>query len=139
MALITSAPDHFTESTTFYWQHFLEAKDVNHRHPPWQHGCPVELPNGRFLLLPIRQLPDQSSLAVASLLVNTASLEVVDTLASLLAEQLRPYKPDVIIGLPTLGHALCPGVTRGLGQSRYVVSGSGGLDFSIVTLLNCWD
>ena len=57
------------------------------------------------------------------MLVNAASLDVVDTLSHLLSEQLKVYDVDVIVGLPTLGHALCPGVARGLGHSRYVPMG----------------
>ncbi len=112
---------HYTEPTTQYWQRLFTADELEQREPPWRYGCPVKLPDGRFLLLPIRQLPNQPNHAVASLLVNAASLPVVDTLAKMLTEQLRPYKPDVIVGLPTLGHALCPGVARGLGHTRYVV------------------
>jgi hypothetical protein len=112
---------HYTEPTTAYWQCFLTPDEVKQKHPPWQYGCPVQLPNGQFILLPIRQLPDQPNHAVASLLVNAASLQVVDTLSNLLAEQLKPHAPDIIVGLPTLGHALCPGVARALGYTRYVV------------------
>jgi hypothetical protein len=112
---------HYTEPTTAYWQRFLTPDEVKQKQPPWQYGCPIQLPNGRFLLLPIRQLPNQPNHAVASLLVNAASLSVVDTLSSLLAEQIKPHAPDIIVGLPTLGHALCPGVARALGHTRYVV------------------
>lgn len=118
---------HYTEPTTEYWQRLLSAEEIKQKEPPWQYSYPVSLPNGLFLLLPIRPLPQppsdtpQKKHAVASLLVNTASFAVVDTLASLLAEQLRPYDPDIVVGLPTLGHALCPGVARGLGHSRYAV------------------
>jgi hypothetical protein len=112
---------HYTEPTTAYWQRFLAPDEAKQKHPPWQYGCPVQLPDGQFLLLPIRQLPSQPNHAVASLLVNAASLSVVDTLSNLLAEQLKPHAADIIVGLPTLGHALCPGVARALGHSRYVV------------------
>lgn len=113
----------FTEPTTYYWQTLLTASEIPQLRPPFQYGCPVRLPNGKYLLLPIRRLPTDPNHAVASLLVNAASLDVVDTLSHLLSEQLKPYDVDVIVGLPTLGHALCPGVARGLGQSRYVPMG----------------
>jgi len=83
----------------------------------------VRLPDGRYLLLPVRRLPTNPNYAVASLVVNAASLDVVDTLSSLLSERLKAYEVDVIVGLPTLGHALCPGVSRSLGHSRYVPMG----------------
>lgn len=113
---------HFTEPTTEYWQAILTADQVRQQRPPWKYGCPIQLPDGRYLLLPIRQLRANPDHAVASLLANAASLEVVDTLSSLLADKLRPYDVDVIVGLPTLGHAICPGLARGLGHTRYVVS-----------------
>lgn len=114
---------HYTEPTTNYWQKILTSDDVEQLHPPWKYGCPVRLPDGRYLLLPIRRLPTNQDYAVASLLVNAASLEVVDTLSSFLSELLKSYDVDVIVGLPTLGHALCPGVARGLGHRRYVPMG----------------
>jgi hypothetical protein len=112
---------HFTEPTTEYWQNILTADEVEQHSPPWKYGCPVQLPDGRYLLLPIRQLHANTHHAVASLLANSASLDVVDALSSLLAESLKPHEIDVIVGLPTLGHALCPGVARGLALTRYVV------------------
>jgi adenine/guanine phosphoribosyltransferase-like PRPP-binding protein len=115
--------NHFTEPTTYYWQTLLTASKIPKLNPPFQYGCPVALPDGQYLLLPIRRLPTNPDHAVASLLVNAASFDVVDTLSQLLSEELKPYAIDVIVGLPTLGHALCPGVARGLGHSRYVPMG----------------
>ena len=112
---------HFTEPTSNYWQRVFTAEEVKQHNPPWTYGCPVRLPDGRYLLLPIRRLQSNPNHAVASLLVNAASFEVVDVLSSLLVELLDPYDIDVVVGLPTLGHALCPGVARGLGHTRYVV------------------
>ena len=112
---------HFTEPTVDYWQAIQTADDVKQHHPPWRYGCPVRLPDDRYMLLPIRRLPSNPDHAVASLLVNAASFEVVDVLSSLLAEQLKSYDVDVVVGLPTLGHALCPSVAKGLGHRRFVV------------------
>lgn len=114
---------HFTEPTTGYWQHTVPANAVDRMEAPWQFGYPARLPDGRVLVLPIRQLASQPSHAVASLLVNHASLEVVDTLGAMLAERLSAYAPEVVIGLPTLGLALAPVVARALGQARYVPMG----------------
>jgi adenine/guanine phosphoribosyltransferase-like PRPP-binding protein len=61
--------------------------------------------------------------AVASLIINQASLDVVDTLAAMLAERLAPLAPDLIVGLPTLGLALAPVVARALGHTRYLPLG----------------
>lgn len=114
---------HYTEPTTDYWQRLLPASEIRQTTPPFQYSYPARLPNAQYLQLPIRPLPttEHPAHAVASLLVNAASLDVVDTLAALLAAELKRHAPDVVVGLPTLGHALCPGVARGLGHSRYVV------------------
>jgi adenine/guanine phosphoribosyltransferase-like PRPP-binding protein len=84
---------------------------------------PATLMDGRQLRLPIRPLSDGTH-ALASLIVNQASFAVQDVLASQLAEKLRPYRPDIIIGLPTLGLTLASAVARALGHSRYVPLGT---------------
>ncbi|MEJ8812802.1 phosphoribosyltransferase [Variovorax ureilyticus] len=114
---------HFTEPTTGYWQHIVPANVVDRMEAPWQFGYPARLPDGRVLVLPIRQLANEPSHAVASLLVNHASLEVVDTLGAMLAERLSVHAPELVIGLPTLGLALAPVVARALGHARYVPMG----------------
>ncbi|MCC6310048.1 MAG: phosphoribosyltransferase [Trueperaceae bacterium] len=115
---------HFTEPTTDYWQRFVREDELpDAARPgdgPWQYGYPVRLPDGRFLVLPIRQLRADSSLAVASLISNQASLEVVDALGVMLARLLEPYAPEVVIGMPTLGLAFAPVVARELGLERMV-------------------
>ncbi len=114
---------HFTEPTTHYWQQLLPATDVATPAPPWRHGVPARLPDGRVLMLPIRQMADDPGLAVASFLCNQASLAVVDELGRLLAERLAPLAPEVVIGLPTLGLTFAPLVARHLGHARYVPLG----------------
>jgi adenine/guanine phosphoribosyltransferase-like PRPP-binding protein len=114
---------HFTEPTTGYWQHIVPADAVDRTEAPWQFGYPARLPDGRVLVLPIRQLAGEPSHAVASLLVNHASLDVVDTLGEMLAGRLSAQMPELVIGLPTLGLALAPVVARALGHARYVPMG----------------
>ncbi|MBO9647727.1 MAG: phosphoribosyltransferase [Variovorax sp.] len=114
---------HFTEPTTDYWQRIVAADAIARPDAPWQFGYPARLPDGRVLVLPIRQLANEPSHAVASLLVNHASLEVVETLGAMLAERLSTDAPDLVIGLPTLGLALAPVVARSLGHARYVPMG----------------
>lgn len=116
-----SAP--FTEPTTTYWQHIVDADDAGPAAGPWQYGYPARLPDGRALVLPIRALPDEPTHAVASLICNQASLEVVETLGRMLAERLAPLAPEVVIGIPTLGLTFAPVVARHLGHSRYVPMG----------------
>lgn len=120
----------FTEPTTGYWQSLLEgeaARQARTAPPPWRFGYPASLPDGRVLVLPVRALaerPGAPRQAVASLIVNQASLEVVDALAALLARALRPLAPDVLVGLPTLGLTLAAAVARALGHVRYVPLGT---------------
>ena len=144
----------FTEATTGYWQRLLEGDEAARAlrvPPPWRFGYPARLPDGRVLMLPIRALPEvaagpgpvpgaqatsprQSAVpasaptpprqAVASLLVNQASLTVVDELGRLLAQALAPLAPEVLVGLPTLGLTLAAATARALGHARYVPLGT---------------
>lgn len=117
-----TARTHFTEPTTSYWQRFVSEEalpdGVRPGDGPWRYGYPVKLPDGRFLVLPIRQLRADPSLAVASLIANQAALEVVDALGVMLARLLAPYSPEVVVGMPTLGLSLAPVVARELGLER---------------------
>jgi len=114
---------HFTEPTTGYWQQLLRPEDIAQPEAPWRLGYPARLPDGRVLMLPIRELASEPGHAVASLLVNQASFEVVDVLGDLLADALRPAAPELVIGLPTLGLSLAAVVARQLGHSRFVPMG----------------
>lgn len=116
-----SAP--FTEPTTAYWQRIVDADPAAPADGPWQFGYPARLPDGRVLVLPIRALDSEPTHAVASLICNQASLEVVEALGRMLAERLAPLQPEVVIGIPTLGLTFAPVVARHLGHSRYVPMG----------------
>jgi adenine/guanine phosphoribosyltransferase-like PRPP-binding protein len=83
----------------------------------------AELPDGRQLRLPLRPLADGEH-ALASLIINQASFEVLDALAGQLADKLRPLDIDVIAGLPTLGLTLASAVAQKLGHDRYVPLGT---------------
>ncbi|TID21261.1 hypothetical protein E6O75_ATG04656 [Venturia nashicola] len=115
-------PPHFTEPTTNYWQETLPSTSII-KAPPYQYSVQVNLPDTRILELPIRQLPNEPTKAVASLLVNHASMQVVEELGTFLANLIRPYEPDIIIGLPTLGLSLAPIVAKYLGHTRYIPMG----------------
>ncbi|TWD51200.1 phosphoribosyl transferase-like protein [Agrobacterium vitis] len=88
-----------------------------------QHFFPATLADGRQVQLPIRPLADGRH-ALASLIINQASFAVVDALAEDLATKLRAYRPDMVIGLPTLGLTLASEVAKKLGHSRYVPLGT---------------
>ena len=106
----------FTEATTAYWQEILPPCDASPS--PLKFSYPSRLPDQRILALPIRPLvksePGHND-AVASLLVNQASISVVAELGAFLRDKVRHFEPEVIIGLPTLGLTLAPIVAQGLG------------------------
>jgi len=102
-----------------YWQEIIAAGvEV----PPGN-AYPARFEDGRVLLLPLRPLPDGKH-ALASLIINQASVAVVDALAAALAQKLRPFLPEVVVGLPTLGLTLASAVAQKLGHSRYVPLGN---------------
>lgn len=90
---------------------------------PHRDSYPAVLPDGGQMLLPIRSLADGRH-GIASLIINQASFEVLDALAASLAERLAPFRPDVIVGLPTLGLTLASAVAQKLGHARYVPFGT---------------
>ena len=104
-----------------FWQELLPpampAEDA------YADAFPARLADGRRLLLPIRPL-GTSGKGLASLIINQASFTVVRTLAADIAAQLSPLKPDILVGLPTLGLTLAAALGETLGHSRYVPLGT---------------
>ena len=90
---------------------------------PHQGFYPARLKDGRQLRLPIRPLSDGVH-ALASLIINQASFEVIDVLAGQLAEELRGDGIEIIVGLPTLGLTRAAEIARKLGHARYVPCGN---------------
>jgi adenine/guanine phosphoribosyltransferase-like PRPP-binding protein len=104
-----------------FWQEFCSANTAPEA--PWSTAYPATLPNGTVLMLPIRPLAGTRN-AIASLILNQASLGVESILADILADKLRPHAPEVIVGLPTLGLSLARAVAERLGHARYVPLGT---------------
>jgi adenine/guanine phosphoribosyltransferase-like PRPP-binding protein len=130
----SSVPDIGSESgssvrpTTHFWQQLLLPADLAAQSefslvPPHRFGYPVRLPDGRFLVLPIREVAGAVDRAVASLISNQASFEVVRALAIAMTQLAQKMPCDVIVGLPTLGLVYAPLVAEGLGFPRYVPMG----------------
>jgi adenine/guanine phosphoribosyltransferase-like PRPP-binding protein len=80
---------------------------------------PARFDDGRTLLLPIRAVADGRH-GLASLIINQASFDVIDAIASDLAAKLAVFQPDIVVGLPTLGLTLASAVAQKLGHKRYV-------------------
>lgn len=95
------------------------------RHPTEGHRTffPATFDDGWQLRLPIRELSDGKH-ALASLIINQASLTVEAALCADLAAKVRAYEPDVVVGLPTLGLTLARGTAAALGHARYVPLGT---------------
>lgn len=103
-----------------FWQ---EIRPVGGAEPPFSASFPATLPDGRQLDLPIRAVPDSEN-GIASLIINQASFAVQRALIESLADALRPLRPEVLVGLPTLGLTVAAGVAAALGHSRYVPCGT---------------
>ena len=104
-----------------FWQEFSDDEDGEAE--TLIDAYPAALPDGRVLRLPIRAVPGGDS-GLASLIVNQASFDVLHGLTGLLAERLRPFAPEIVVGLPTLGLTVASAVAEALGHSRYVAAGT---------------
>ena len=116
------------DATTDYWQAIVTAAELTQSPlPPYSKSYPAKLPDGRYLVLPLRGMPTVDGAApercVASLIANQAAIDVVAQLAQHMAEGAKAHDFDVIVGLPTLGLAFAPLVAQQLGHSRYVPLG----------------
>jgi adenine/guanine phosphoribosyltransferase-like PRPP-binding protein len=122
---------HFVRPTTHFWQALCSAGELAPNNPnaefaltaPYRFGYPARLPDGRYLVLPIRQVAGAEGRAVASLIANQASFHVVRALAEVMIHLAQQMPCDAIVGLPTLGLAFAPLVAEGLGHGRYVPMG----------------
>lgn len=111
-------------ATTGFWQRITpESEWAGRLGPPYRHGVPVRLGDGAVLELPIRPLRDRPGRALASLIANQASFEVVAQLAGRMVGLARPFNADVIVGLPTLGMVFAAPVAQALGHGRWVPLG----------------
>ena len=102
-----------------FWQGFADGPVKG---PPFTDRYAVKLEAARWLVLPIRPLPDGHT-AVASFIANQASFPVLDVLTDRMAALAAEARPDVVVGLPTLGLAFAPGVARRLGHENFVPLG----------------
>ncbi|KAA8568286.1 hypothetical protein EYC84_007322 [Monilinia fructicola] len=111
---------HYTRPTTTYWQEIIPTCSVTSlpysTTPPYQYSFPATLTPETSLLLPIRPLGNtMDDIAVCSLALPHASMTVVKELARILANKIRKFDPEVVMGLPTGGLVLAPFVAEELG------------------------
>ena len=91
--------------------------------PPYHDSCPVQLPDGDWLDLPMLPLPPDFDTAIAYLCANQTTFEVEDRLTTEMAKLAKKWDPEVVIGMPTLGMVYSAPVARKLGHDRYVPLG----------------
>lgn len=101
-------------TTLQLWQRFSRPRPVLAAH---RRLYPAPMPDGSRLLLPIR---DFGAVGVAGLIANQASFAVLDRLALWLAAEVAPWRAEVVVGLPTLGHTVGAALARALGHAGWV-------------------
>lgn len=99
------------------WQRFERADAW--RPAPYQDRYPARMPDGRVLVLPIRELPGGGG--VASLISTQASFEVERALVTWMAERVEDA--DVVVGMPTLGLLYARALAERLGHTNWVALG----------------
>jgi len=106
-----------------FWQQF-EPPDPPDGAPadaPLSSHTVARMPDGSGLALPLRDLGE---FAVAGLISNQASFAVVERIAGWMADVAATVRPDVVAGLPTLGHVFAPLVAQHLGHTNWVALGT---------------
>jgi adenine/guanine phosphoribosyltransferase-like PRPP-binding protein len=103
------------------WQRFEASGAV--RAPPYVEQYPATMPDGRVLMLPLRELPGTSGRAVASMISTQASFEVERAIVQWMADLARPLEPEVVVGMPTLGLLYARALAEQLGMANWVALG----------------
>jgi adenine/guanine phosphoribosyltransferase-like PRPP-binding protein len=70
--------------------------------------------------LPLLPLPPDATTAIVSLCITENSFDLEDRLSTAMAGLARELRPDVIVGMPTLGLVLAAAVAKKLGHPYYV-------------------
>jgi len=75
---------------------------------------------GELVTLPI--VPINQKLAISLLMVIDMGVRFGERIGQALADHLRPFKPDIIVGAATLGIPVVIEVSRALGLDQYVIA-----------------
>jgi adenine/guanine phosphoribosyltransferase-like PRPP-binding protein len=103
-----------------YWQQFLPAA-TGEADAEMIDFYDAPMPDGSRLRLPLRDLGD---IAVAGMIANQASFDVAGTIATWMTQSVTPLAPDIVVGLPTLGHVYAGAVAWALGHPNWVALGT---------------
>lgn len=106
-----------------FWQALLPAA-AQPPGPPYRERYGATMPDGRVLVQPLRVLPADPETAVASLIATQIAFPVEHALADWMAAIAARYRPDVIVGVPTLGMIFARAVAERLGFSNWVALGT---------------
>jgi adenine/guanine phosphoribosyltransferase-like PRPP-binding protein len=88
--------------------------------PPYHDTFPVKLPDGDWAYLPLLPLPPDFETAIAYLCITENSFDLEERLSTAMAELARPLRPDIVVGMPTLGMVVAASVGKKLGHPYYV-------------------
>ena len=91
--------------------------------PPFVDRFAARMPDGRYLVQPLRALPADRDAAIASLIATQLSFVVEHALSDWLAQVARRFDPQVVLGLPTLGLIFARPVAERLGHENWVAAG----------------
>jgi adenine/guanine phosphoribosyltransferase-like PRPP-binding protein len=105
--------------TTEFLQEFEAEPDAGDQ--PVRDRYVARMPDGTGLALPLR---DFGEYAVAGLIANQASFVVAERIADWMAEIAAIVRPEVVAGLPTLGHVFASLLARRLGHTNWVALGT---------------
>jgi adenine/guanine phosphoribosyltransferase-like PRPP-binding protein len=87
---------------------------------PYAQNYLLRLPDGDWVELPLVALPPDETTAIASLCITENSFDLEDRLSTAMTALARDLRPDVIVGMPTLGLVLAASVAKKLGHPYYV-------------------
>jgi adenine/guanine phosphoribosyltransferase-like PRPP-binding protein len=91
--------------------------------PPYHGTYPALMPDGRVLLLPLRQLPSSPDSAVASMISTQLSFAVERAVIEWMTELARALEPEIVVGMPTLGLLYARAIAERLGHPNWVALG----------------
>jgi adenine/guanine phosphoribosyltransferase-like PRPP-binding protein len=109
-------------SRTSYTAYLTHLPDTEVPSPPYAEYCPVPLGDGTQLNLPIEPLPGTDE-AIVLLMSNQTPFTVEKAISDALARIAAEFRPEAIVGVPTMGLDYARQVAIRLGFPHYVACG----------------